>query len=146
MRRNRLIRALPLVALATMMILATPLSAVQAAPTDGGPVVLTSPMLQGTEPVTFYGAGTGIIPTFDPQKVEDAVSVGPVENLFLGLTDVDPKTTSIRPEVATKWEKNETGDVWTFTLRNDIPWVRWDPKTQKATELRKVVAGDFEYG
>jgi len=134
--------------LAAVLMLATPLSAVQAAPADGGAVILTSPMSQSTEPVTLYSAGTGIIPTFDPQKTEDTVSAGPVENLFLGLTDFDPKRGdgTLRPEAASKWEKNETGDVWTFTLRNDIPWVRWDPKAQKATELRKVTAGDFEFG
>jgi oligopeptide transport system substrate-binding protein len=136
---------LSMVAVAAALVLGVPLSTVRAS-TGDNTVVLTSPMLQGTEPVTIYGAGDVLIPTLDPQKAEDSVSVGPIENLFLGLTDIDPKSTTIRPEVATKWEKNEKGDVWTFTLRNDIPWVRWDPKAKQATEVRKVVAADFEYG
>jgi oligopeptide transport system substrate-binding protein len=145
MLRRKMVFKLSLVALAAAMVLAAPLSTIRASAGDNT-VTLTSPMLQGVEPVTVYGAGDTLIPTLDPQKAEDSVSVNPVENLFLGLTDIDPKTTQIRPEVAIKWEKNEAGDVWTFTLRNDIPWVRWDPQTKKATEVRKVVAADFEYG
>jgi len=145
MFKSKLLRAFPLVAIAASMVLGSPLSTVRAATTDNT-IVLSSPRLQGTEPVTVYGADVSLISTLDPQKAEDVVSISPIENLFLGLTDVDPKTSKIRPEVATKWEKNAAGDVWTFTLRTDIPWVRWDPKAQKATEVRKVVAGDFVYG
>ncbi len=140
---RKLVRTLPLVAIA--LALAVPLGAVQASVGDNT-VVLSSPMLQSSEPVTTYGATDSLIPTIDPQKAEDVVSVGPVQNLFVGLTDIDPKTTKIRPAAATKWDKNDAGDVWTFTLRNDIPWVRWDPKAKKATEVRKLVAADFEYG
>ncbi len=145
MFNSKFMRALPLVVLAVAMAFATPLGTVRAAASDGN-ITLSSPMLQGTEPITVYGADTALISTLDPQRGEDQVSITPLENLFLGLTDVDPKTSKIRPEVATKWEKNAAGDVWTFTLRTDIPWVRWDPKTQKATKVRNVVAGDFEYG
>ena len=107
------------------MILA-PLGTISASNGDGN-IVLSSPMMQGTEPITNYGATSRLLATVDPQRSEDDLSITVVENLFLGLTDVDPKTSQIRPEAATKWEKNATGDVWTFTLRNDIPWVRWNP-------------------
>ncbi len=143
MSKRKFVRAL--VGFAAAVAFVVPLSAVNAASVDNN-ITLSSPMLQATEPITIYTADTSLISTLDPQRAEDQISITPVENLFLGLTDVDPKTSKIRPEVATKWEKNAVGDVWTFTLRNDVPWVRWDPKTQKATELRKVVAGDFEYG
>jgi oligopeptide transport system substrate-binding protein len=114
-------------------------------------LILTSPLVpaaqvQESEPVTFNEAGFEFVSTLDPQKVEDAVSVDPVENLFLGLTDVDPKTTQVRPEAATKWERSADGLTWTFTLRDDIPWVRYDPNTKQTTDVRKVTAGDFEYG
>jgi oligopeptide transport system substrate-binding protein len=145
MLRRKLIRVLPCVAIAAMVIGFVPLDTIRASSGDST-ITLTSPMLQNTEPVTIYGATTGIISTLDPQKAEDEISITPVENLFLGLTDVDPKTSQIRPEVATKWDKNATGDVWTFTLRNDIFWVRWDPKAQKATKIRNVTAADFVYG
>jgi oligopeptide transport system substrate-binding protein len=97
------------------------------------------------EPITLYAPG-GPIYTLDPQLVADGASLEVIENLFLGLTDVDPKTSQIRPEVATRWQMNAAGDVWTFELRTDIPWVQWNPITKQAMRVRNVVAGDFEYG
>src|SRR3954468_22375150 len=70
---------------------------------------------QNAEPVTLYMASTHLAITLDPQKTEDSDSVAAVENLFLGLTDVDPKTSQVRPEAATKWEHNDAGNVWVFT-------------------------------
>jgi len=127
-----------------VILLAAPFSTVQAASTTT--VKLTSLMLQVSEPVTVYGATAGTITTLDPQIMEDSSSVNAIENLFLGLTDIDPKTSQIRAEAATKWDKSADGTVWTFTLRNDIPWVRWDPQAKKATQVRMVTAKDFEYG
>src|SRR5262249_7887856 len=98
------------------------------------------------EPVTLYLAGPTLAITLDPQLADDYDSVMSIENLFLGLTDFDPKTSQIRPEAATEWKHNDAGTVWTFQLRNDIPWVRWDPVAKKATEVRKVTAADFVYG
>jgi oligopeptide transport system substrate-binding protein len=145
MLKNKLMRVLPLLALAAFVL--APMGSLQAASLSGdSTITLSSPMLQGTEPVTQYAASGSLISTLDPQRAEDEISISPVENLFLGLTDNDPKTTSIRPEMATKWERSKDGTVWTFTLRNDVPWVRWDPKAKTLTEIRKVTAKDFEYG
>lgn len=138
---------LPLALLGALMALA-PMGAANAASRSmDGNLVLTSPMLQGAEPVTLYGANTSLISTFDPQRAEDELSINAIQNLFLGLTDFDPKDPgNIRPTLATKWTTNDAGDVWTFTIRNDVPWVRWDPKAHKATVLRMVTAKDIEYG
>lgn len=100
---------------------------------------------QNPEPITYRSASAAIIRTLDPQLVEDDLSVNVVNNLFLGLTTVDPVTQKIVPSLATKWEKNDDGTIWTFTIRTDVPWVHWDPASQQATALRNVVAGDFEY-
>src|SRR5258708_36731390 len=100
------------------------------------------------EPVTLYLTDQSLAVTLDPQMAEDNLSVAAIENLFLGLTDFDPKTSKIRGEAATEWTQKPEGSggtVWVFTLRNDIPWVRWDPATKKATEIRKVTAGGFVY-
>jgi oligopeptide transport system substrate-binding protein len=141
----RLKIALP--ALALLALVLAPLSTVSAAatPADGN-LVLVSPMAQATEPITRYTTDGSLISTLDPQIAEDAVSITPIENLFLGLTDTDPKTTAVRPEMATEWSVNDTGDVWTFTLRDDVPWVRYNPATGETTEIRKVTAEDFVYG
>lgn len=113
---------------------------------DGPGVVLNSLMLQDSEPVTYTTVSFEEVLTLDPQRTEDTGSIVPVENLFLGLVDIDPKTADVRPEMATKWDRSEDGKTWTFTLRDDVPWVRYDPDTKETTELRKVTAGDFEYG
>jgi oligopeptide transport system substrate-binding protein len=136
---------LPLAALAAVTAFA-PFGAVRAAVATEGNLTLTSPMRQDTEPVTIYLTNAEVVPEWDPQKTSDAVSIVPIENLFLGLTDVDPTTTKVRPELATEWTVNEAGDVWTFTIRNDVPWVRWDSAAKSGTELRKVTAADIEYG
>ena len=120
-------------------------SMVQAASTENI-FPLTSPLLQNTEPITNYAASNSTISYLDPTRAEDLYSINPIENLFLGLTDVDPVTIQLRPELATEWSANEAGDTWTFKLRGDVPWVRYDPATKQTTEIRKVVAGDIVYG
>ncbi|MEP7288480.1 MAG: peptide ABC transporter substrate-binding protein [Chloroflexota bacterium] len=143
MSRRTLFRALPFVSLALIAALATPMLGVNASTGTTSKVVS---LQTDKEPITAYITTTVEVTTLDPQLAEDETAIIPIENLFLGLTDVDPKTQDIRPEVATKWTQNDAGDVWTFTLRNDIPWVSYDPKTKKATQVGTVTAGDFEYG
>jgi oligopeptide transport system substrate-binding protein len=145
MSQNFLKRAVPAALLAALAL--APVGSVGAMALQPENIItFTSPMAQNTEPVTIYGATTETIISLDPQRVEDATSIVPVENLFLGLTDLDPKTTAVRPEVASEWSVNDAGDTWTFTLRSDIPWVRYNPETGETTEIRKVTAQDFEYG
>jgi len=109
-------------------------------------ITLTSVMRQ-TEPVTLYLANGSQVSTFDPQRATDIVSITMIEAMFTGLTDYDPMAAgSIRAEAATDWTVSEDGLTWTFTLRDDIPWVRWDPAADTAEVLRNVTAHDFEYG
>jgi oligopeptide transport system substrate-binding protein len=138
-------KVFPLVALTAVAL--APAGSARAAIMGGdGLTVLSSPMRQATEPITNYAADATPVVTFDPQAASDATSIPPIENLFLGLTDLDPKTTAVRAELATSWEVDETGTVWTFTLRDDVPWVRFDPATGETTEVRKVTAQDVEFG
>lgn len=104
-------------------------------------------VLRRQEPITQYSTAASEIPTLDPQLATDSVSITPIENLFLGLTDADPLIPGqINPELATEWSSSDDGLVWTFTLRDDIPWVRLDPVSDDAKILRMVVAQDIEYG
>jgi len=120
---------------------------VQRAAATNADVVLVSTLRQQEEPVTAYLTYSAQISTFDPQRSEDVFSITVAEQLFLGLTDSDPENPgSVKPELATEWTVDETGTVWTFTLRDDVPWVKWDSATQTATEVRKVTAGDVAYG
>jgi len=68
-------------------------------------------------------------PQVDPALSTDTTSVQVDEMLFLGLTDFDDETSEVIPELATDWESNEEGTVWTFYMRDDVPWVRHDPAT-----------------
>src|SRR5579859_5002132 len=136
MARGKLMRGVLLLALVLAVVFVAPLSAAQAAKAN----------LQATEPITRYAAETDDYATFDPQRGEDNVSINPIENLFVGLTDIDPKTQEVRPALATKWTMNDAGDVWTFTLRNDVPWVNYDPATKKVSQIGMVTAGDVVYG
>lgn len=98
--------------------------------------------------VTHYTAeqGSAQITSLDPQTAYDSVSIDYLENLFLGLTDINPFTTEIEPEMATSWAWNPDTFTWTFTLRDDVPWVRYDPTSKEFEELRMVTAQDFVTG
>lgn len=99
------------------------------------------------EPITAREADGGEITTLDPQLASDELSINPVENLFLGLTDNNPaQPGNIVPELASSWTYNQDGTVWTFTLRSDVPWVHWNPVTHKGEVVRMVTASDVVYG
>lgn len=107
----------------------------------------------GPGPITYYGYDTTDIPTLDPQIAEDSVSISMIENLFVHLTNYDLITSEVVPEAATSWEISEDGLTYTFTIRNDIPWVNYNPATGETTQAvdeegnpRFVTANDFVYG
>jgi len=102
---------------------------------------------QQQEPITAAITDSAQISTLDPQRAEDSVSVQAIENLFLGLTNYDPvHPGNITPELAADWTVSDDGTVWTFHLRDDVPWVRWDRAAQRADVLRMVTAQDVVYG
>lgn len=68
-----------------------------------------------------------------------------VENLFIGLTRFNPHSGLIEPMLARSWSVSEDGLTWTFELRDDIPWVRYNPQTQSVEAVRPVTAGDVVY-
>ena len=74
--------------------------------------------------------------TLDPAWVTDSISINVVEQLFIGLVDLDDETGEIRPELATRWTVSVDRTVYTFTLRNDVTWSDGNP----------VVAEDVRYG
>jgi len=79
-----------------------------------------------------------------------------IRNTFIGLTQFDPKTSEVLPYLATEWEAGEDADgnaTYTFHLRDDVPWVKYDPTTGETTQEvdeegnpRFVNAYDIEYG
>ncbi|CAG1002400.1 partial Dipeptide-binding protein DppE, partial [Anaerolineae bacterium] len=111
---------------------------------DSGVTIVA--LYQADTPVTLDAAVSSEISTLDPALASDTVSLTPIENLFLGLTDVDPFTNEVVPELAKSWAVSDDGTVWTFQLRSDVNWMRYDPASETAGVVRPVVAGDFVYG
>lgn len=117
-----------------------------AAPLTVGPAAADIAIRQD-EPVTFYDFNNlgSTLADLDPQ-VGMSVYHNWSDALFLGLMDYDPLTTNTALELAQHWDVDATGTVWTFTLRDDVPWVRWDPVAGEAVIVRMVTAGDVVYG
>jgi oligopeptide transport system substrate-binding protein len=104
------------------------------------------------DPVTLDSYDSSDIPSLDPQVAEDVTSINYIENLFVHLTNYDLETTEIVPEAATGWEVSADGLVYTFDIRTDIPWVKYNPaKGETVQEVdeegnpRFVTANDFVY-
>ena len=115
-------------------------------------VVVTATPVPSDEPVTLHmNLGTEP-PQVDPALSTDTTSVLVDEQLFLGLTDFDDATSEVIPELATDWSVSDDGLVWTFNMRDDVPWVRYNPATGETTIMtddegnpRMVNAHDVEY-
>jgi len=75
-------------------------------------------------------------PTLDPALATATSSVSVIEQLFIGLVDLDDETAQIRPELATSWTVSPDGTVYTFNLRSDVTWSDGNP----------VTAQDVRYG
>jgi oligopeptide transport system substrate-binding protein len=119
-------------------------------------VVVEKEAEMGEMPVTLnWNLGTEP-PTADPSLATDTTSVDVQENLFIGLTNFNPVTNEVDPYLATTWDVGENADgeqTWTFYLRDDVPWVSYDPITGETTQVvdadgnpRFVNAYDVEYG
>jgi oligopeptide transport system substrate-binding protein len=67
--------------------------------------------------------------TLDPNLAEDSYSITPVEQMFLGLTNLNNETGEPEPELAESWESSEDGTVWTFKMRQDAVWSDGKPVT-----------------
>ncbi len=115
-------------------------------------VVTATPEPEPEEPVTLnWNLGTEP-PEVDPALSTDTTSVQVDEALFLGLTDFDDETSEVIPELATDWESNDDLTVWTFYMRDDVPWVKHNPGTGEPEVVEDeegnpemVTAHDVEY-
>ncbi|MHB8807697.1 MAG: ABC transporter substrate-binding protein [Anaerolineaceae bacterium] len=58
-----------------------------------------------------------------------------------GLTRQDAESSEFLPVLAKSWEVSEDGLTWTFTLRDDVPWVTYNTATQ---QVEQVVGLDGE--
>ena len=60
-------------------------------------------------------------PTFlDPALVSDGESFRISKQIFEGLVDLKPGSTSVQPSLATSWSISKNGKTWTFNLRHGV--------------------------
>lgn len=120
-----------LAALLLVMIVAIG-CATPAAPSEAGAPV-AAPAASGAA-LTLRLATVSEPSTLDPNLAEDYYSITPIEQMFLGLTNINNKTAAIEPELAESWTVSEDGTVWTFKLRQDVKWSDGAPVTAKDVE------------
>src|SRR4030042_1163492 len=70
--------------------------------------------------------GSGDVPTLDPNVAEDTTAITMIENTMPGLTNLNEVTNVLGPGMASKWDVSADGLQYTFTMREGIPWVKWD--------------------
>jgi len=70
------------------------------------------------------------VTTLDPGLIRNESDAEVAEQLFLGLTRLDPKTNQPISELAKEWENNKLVDtLYYFTMREDITWTDGEPVT-----------------
>ncbi len=91
-------------------------------------------------------------PTADPALSTDTTSSKLIGSMFTGTTDIDLETNEAIPGLATSWSSNDAKDVWTFELRDDVPWVKYNAESGEVEVVedengdpRMVTAGDIAY-
>jgi oligopeptide transport system substrate-binding protein len=101
----------------------------------------------------YENFGATDVPTIDPSLATDTTSVQVDEEFFGGLTRANDDTAAPDPNLATKWDISPDGKTFTFHMRNDVPWVKYNQATQKVEEVmddsgnpRMVNAFDVVYG
>jgi len=83
-----------------------------------------------TTTLVYAGASD---PTFlDPILDSDGESFRITKQIFEGLVDLKPGTTTVAPKLATSWSVDRSGKVWTFNLRHGVKFQDGTPFNAKA--------------
>ncbi len=114
--------------LVVMLAMIGLLAAACAAPAQTPAAGSEQPAAAGEE-VTLRLSSVSEPSTLDPNLAEDTFSIAPIEQMFLGLTNINNETAAIEAELAESWESNAEGTVWTFKLREDAVWSDGTPVT-----------------
>lgn len=97
--------------------------------------------------------GPGDVPTIDPALATDTSSIQVLWEIMMGLTRQDEVTNAVEPALAKSWDISEDGKTYTFHLRDDVSWVKYDALKGEVVQVkdcedkpRMVNAHDFYYG
>ncbi|NMB91161.1 MAG: peptide ABC transporter substrate-binding protein [Chloroflexi bacterium] len=103
--------------------------------------------------VLRMSSGASDLPTIDTAMATDVNNIQVIEEMTVGLVRQNVQTAELEPGMATSWEISDDGLVYTFTLRDDVPWVKYDAATDQVVNVqdcegnnRMVTADDFAYG
>jgi oligopeptide transport system substrate-binding protein len=138
----------------TVVPAATVVNVVVATPVPAAPTPV--PPKPAAPKVLRMATGASDVATIDPARSVDMTSIQIVEDTTVGLVRQNPANAQVELGMATKWDVSADGKVYTFKIRGDVPWVRWDgkkvakvqtcPDKDGKTKDRLVTAKDFEYG
>ncbi|MFN8528457.1 MAG: peptide ABC transporter substrate-binding protein [Anaerolineae bacterium] len=102
--------------------------------------------------VTGRQMGASDIPTLDPGLAQDVPSVQVITELFPELIRLNEETVVPEDGMATHTVSDD-GLVYTFTLTQNVPWVRYNADTGAVEQIldesgnpRYVTAQDYAYG
>lgn len=147
--------ALTLVLAACQPTAPTPQIIVETVVVEGTPkVVVATP--QVTQPaeqrkVLRLAWGPGDIPTIDTALAVDVISIQLIDEMTVGLTRQNEQTAELELAMATDVKTSDDGRTYTFTIKEGVPWVRYNGKEVEQVldcegNPRYVTAYDFEYG
>ncbi len=105
-------------------------------------------------PTTFrWAIGASDVPTVDPSLTTDTTSNQATRMLFGGLVSENEVTGLFENAIATDVKISDDNLTYTYTIRTDIPWVKYNAETGKVEVVkdckgntRWLTAYDFEYG
>jgi oligopeptide transport system substrate-binding protein len=160
--RSKAFAVIALFAVASMVLAAcgtpTPQTVVQTVIVAGTPQVIEvtptpGPVAAGPKVLRYGNFLSGDVPTIDPALTTDTSSVQIVEETSVGVSRQNEVTSNLEPGMATKWDVSADGLTYTFHLRTDVPWVKYDAASGKVVKVQDangkdvmVTAGDFAYG
>lgn len=108
-------------------------------------VEVTPTPVPGEDMVTLDWNFSTEIPSLDPSLATDTTSIDCLRNLAIGLTQLTPDG-AVLPMFATDWDISTDGLEYTFNLRDDAQWVKYNTGTGEIEVQRPVTAQDVVYG
>lgn len=118
-------------------------------PTSAAPAAPAAP----TEKIVRMSLGSTDVPSIDPSHAQGVDEIQVIEATSLGLVRQNEVTAEIEKAMATDYTISADGMTYTFTIRDDVPWVKWDANKNQVVKVqdcngkdRMVTADDFAYG
>jgi oligopeptide transport system substrate-binding protein len=103
--------------------------------------------------ILYLSPGVSDPPTIDPSRATQVSEIQVVGSNSIGLFRQNEETAEVENGMATSYEVSEDGLVYTVKIKDDVPWVKWDPTEGEVVKVqdcegkdRMVTAEDFKYG